>query len=243
MSAPKNDPLVTGNEHGDSFQARCPKTDGAQSTPAKRKRLSFLGELPSDAGQFVIQSNAGRMAPSRNDHVSINPEQQVLERLRQAVKGYQSTASYCCGGSIPISTSTSSERPSPTSSKGENPINAPPVSFRWDISGHGIARTIHFPFKETETSTLRKSTLFDELLQSCAPATFGRNDKDILDESYRKAGKLDRNQFSVDFHPHDYGIVDAISQILLPEISNEFLKDREEHRGVVAELYKLNVSQ
>jgi hypothetical protein len=56
----------------------------------------------------------------------------------------------------------------------------------------------------------------DELLQSCAPATFGCKGKDILDEAYRKAGKLDRSQFAVDFHPHDYGIVDVVAQTLLP---------------------------
>jgi hypothetical protein len=48
--------------------------------------------------------------------------------------------------------------------------------------------------------------------------------------------------FSVDFHPHDYSIVNAISQILLPEVDVKFLEERGEHRGVLAELYKVNVS-
>ena len=84
-------------------------------------------------------------------------------------------------------------------------------------------------------------SLLEQLLQSCAPATFGRENKDVLDESYRKAGKLDRSQFSVDFHPHDFGIIDTINQILLPQVSPGFMKGREQHRGVMAELYKLNV--
>lgn len=34
-------------------------------------------------------------------------EQQVLDQLKKAVNGYQATANYCCGGSIPISTAAS----------------------------------------------------------------------------------------------------------------------------------------
>jgi hypothetical protein len=41
------------------------------------------------------------------------------------------------------------------------------------------------------------SVSLEPLVASCQPATFGRNNEDILDESYRKAGKLDRSQFSL----------------------------------------------
>lgn len=120
----------------------------------------------------------------------------------------------------------------------------------WDVPNHaGHSRKISFPSSLTKKGSLRsKSTAttdigqsFEELLQACAPATFGLKKRDVLDENYRKAGKMDREQFAVDFHPHDHGIIDAVGQILLPEIRTTFLKDREEHRGVVAELYKLNV--
>lgn len=70
-----------------------------------------------------------------------------------------------------------------------------------------------------------------------------------MDEGYRKAMKLDRDQFAVDFHPNDYGIVDAIRQVLLSGLQkfeagqeHPFLQSRAEHRGVTAGLYKLNVS-
>ncbi|KAL9015715.1 MAG: hypothetical protein Q9180_008847, partial [Flavoplaca navasiana] len=64
-------------------------------------------------------------------------------------------------------------------------------------------------------------------------ATFGLGNRDVLDEGYRKAGKLDNTAFSTDFHPHDYGIVDAVQQILMPQGG--------EAHGVRAELYKLNI--
>ena len=89
------------------------------------------------------------------------------------------------------------------------------------------------------------TTAIEELLKSCAPATFSRQGKDVLDESYRKAVKLDSNQFSTSFNPCEVGIIDAIAQSLLPGVVKPF-SDREskyeEDLGVIAELYKLNVS-
>jgi hypothetical protein len=83
--------------------------------------------------------------------------------------------------------------------------------------------------------------VFEELLKMCDPATFGLGGKDVLDEQYRKAGKLDKTQFSTGFHPHDYGIVDTIKQTLLPNALSHVMEGRVAHRGVMAELYKLNV--
>jgi hypothetical protein len=71
---------------------------------------------------------------------------------------------------------------------------------------------VQFPVPRTEG----EEGGLEELLHACGPAAFGCNGKDVLDESYRKAAKLDRSQFAVDFHPHDYGIVDAVAQTLLP---------------------------
>ena len=65
----------------------------------------------------------------------------------------------------------------------------------------------------------------------------------MLDESYRKASKLDDTQFPTNFSPYDYGIVDTISQILFPSVAKMTPGEVGfELRGVRAELYKLNVS-
>lgn len=250
MSVPNNESVVVGPEPANSLQQRLFKPDVASFSESTASNP--LQPVPSTFNYrpLIIESEA---TISGTDHAPVNPPkvkktldqltgQQVLEQLKEAVKGYQSAASYCCGGSIPISGSVGGPSLANSTSR-ERPLTAPPIGFRWDVSPHDTARTVHFPLEEAQNSSSRDALLLNELLQSCAPATFGRKDKDILDEGYRKAGKLDRSQFSVDFHPHDYGIIDAISQILLPEISADFLKDREEHRGVVAELYKLNVSR
>ncbi|KAH7386267.1 hypothetical protein BKA64DRAFT_645840 [Cadophora sp. MPI-SDFR-AT-0126] len=152
-------------------------------------------------------------------------QNELWATLKKAVENHQSSASYCCGGSIAIDTSPAS---SSLTTAGQVPpgtaIKSPPIALRWDVKEAGHAHAIHFPqaslvSKNTRSSsTSSQPSLLEQLLVSCAPATFGRKNKDILDESYRKAGTLDRSQFSVDFHPYDYGIVDTISQILLPQV-------------------------
>jgi hypothetical protein len=57
------------------------------------------------------------------------------------------------------------------------------------------------------------------LNSSCQPASFGLNGEDVLDASYRKATKLDRSAFSIDFCPYEMGIIDTIAQMLLPKSS------------------------
>lgn len=72
-----------------------------------------------------------------------------------------------------------------------------------------------------------------QLADACDAATFGFNEKDVLDESYRKAGKLDRSEFATGFDVHRNGLVDIVR--------NDLLNDEEVQGSIRAELYKLNV--
>ncbi|CAG8976801.1 hypothetical protein HYALB_00012507 [Hymenoscyphus albidus] len=130
-------------------------------------------------------------------------------------------SSFCVGGHVPVQPDSQPLLKS----------QVPPVTLRWDVPNHPPnALTIKFPLLDSQ------SEIFKELRE---PATFGLGDKDVLNEEYRKAGKLDNTQFSVLLHPSDYGIIDTITQTLLPSL---FGKDRRaDHRGVLAELYKMNV--
>jgi hypothetical protein len=67
----------------------------------------------------------------------------------------------------------------------------------------------------------------------CEPATFGVNQKDVLDESYRKARKLDVAHFATTFELRKSGIMDVVRAALL--------EGHDSNRPVEAELYKLNV--
>ena len=72
------------------------------------------------------------------------------------------------------------------------------------------------------------------LSDACQPATFGRNDVDVYDESYRKAGKMDAGDFATKFDPEDCGLLDLVADDFLDCGSD--VKSR-----VICELYKLNV--
>ncbi|CAG8955206.1 hypothetical protein HYFRA_00007222 [Hymenoscyphus fraxineus] len=149
--------------------------------------------------------------------------------MKDFIKAVQNCgSSFCVGGHILV-------QPDPQPLlQSQAPTSAvPPVTLRWDVPNHPPnALTIKFPLLDSQ------SEIFKEVLKACEPATFGLGDKDVLNEEYRKAGKLDNTQFSVSLHPSDYGIIDTIAQTLLPSLVG---KDRRaDHRGVLAELYKMN---
>ena len=73
----------------------------------------------------------------------------------------------------------------------------------------------------------------DNLARACDPATFGLAQKDVLDESYRKAGKMDANRFATHFSPTDQGILEIVSDFLL--------RGRVPEKSIRLELYKLNI--
>jgi len=53
------------------------------------------------------------------------------------------------------------------------------------------------------------------LTEACDPATFGLGGEDVLDESYRKAVKLDPSKFAITFDPIRCGLVGTIKDQLL----------------------------
>ncbi|MCJ1419100.1 hypothetical protein MMC32_005452 [Xylographa parallela] len=160
-----------------------------------------------------------------------------------------STSNFACGGSLKISTQetgTSTNSPSILRS----PTN-PPIALRWD-SEKGGCKT---QFPPNDNSIDPSYSNLADLVRDCSPATFGHEGKDVLDEQYRKAAKLDNTQFSTNFNPHDSGIIAAITQVLLPSFakpkptssSNSPQPDqRQEYistdqSSLSTELYKLNI--
>lgn len=73
----------------------------------------------------------------------------------------------------------------------------------------------------------------EQLALTCDAATFGLNDQDVLDPTYRKAGKLDTTCFASKFDPVHSGLLDVLHDILLEGHGAE--------KRIRAELYKLNV--
>ncbi len=73
----------------------------------------------------------------------------------------------------------------------------------------------------------------NKLEQACEAATFGRNAEAVLDETYRKAGKMDADNFFLGFDVDCCRILDVIRAGLLA--------GGDETKPIRAELYKLNV--
>lgn len=104
------------------------------------------------------------------------------------------------------------------------------LAIRWDCDDQGQCHKLLLPVGEDPAS----KASFGMILEDCQPATFGVGSKEVLDEEYRKAGKLDDTAFSTSFNPYEHGIMDTINQVLAQGAHREGL-------GVRAEMYKLNV--
>ncbi|KAJ6513659.1 hypothetical protein C8R47DRAFT_1206964 [Mycena vitilis] len=72
------------------------------------------------------------------------------------------------------------------------------------------------------------------LAAACDQATFGKDQMDVLDETYRKAGKMNLNKFAARLDVVASGLIDAISPDLLQGQDTDA-------KALRAELYKLNV--
>jgi len=73
----------------------------------------------------------------------------------------------------------------------------------------------------------------EELVKHCEPATFGRGNENVYDESYRKAGKLSADAFRPMFDVGSIGLVDFINE--------RWLCNSREEKTIYAELYNMNV--
>ncbi|KAL8993483.1 MAG: hypothetical protein Q9169_006310 [Polycauliona sp. 2 TL-2023] len=149
-----------------------------------------------------------------------NTNTNLLRKLSAAVSDQAANATFACGGTVDCPD---------TSKDGVTPR----VIIRWDNDDDNDHHKASFPCSQDAIQA------FEALVQACQPATFGFENRDVLDENYRKAGKLGNSAFSTNFHPHDCGIVDAVQQILMPVGGSP--EEDKTPQGVRAELYKLNV--
>ncbi|KAJ9302233.1 hypothetical protein DTO271G3_1099 [Paecilomyces variotii] len=151
---------------------------------------------------------------------------EVCRQLSELVEGENSSSSFACGGTIPIEKDDS-----------EHNSSCAPVNLFWKTGEDTQAQKLVLPLTDTQESNY---SLLQRLVDDCSPATFGRGDQDVLDPSYRMAGKLDTDKFASNFHPADFGILENVEQILLPSIRTD-LENYLQFRKITAHLYKLNV--
>lgn len=127
--------------------------------------------------------------------------------LAHGLAAEERKATFACGGKLPL-----------------DPTQNDNVIVRF--GPHGTGSKLSLPCKTEDPA-------FQQLIAACNPASFGLAGKDVFDETYRKATKLNTDDFCTDFCPYTLGLLNIVNQLLVPSI--------DEKRSVRAELYKLNV--
>lgn len=183
----------------------------------EREMSSGEGGLPIDKGELLpdeseLLSDEGGLLVDQDDYLSL------FQDVSKALISDASNNVFAIGGNIDVTDAISSNRH--------------PISIRWD-SGEGQGRKVSLPVGNDAIT----EGAFQQLVEDCQPATFGKGGEDVLDESYRKAGKMDVTHFCTDFSLAEHGIIDTVVQALLQEQARGG-----KCNGVRAELYKLNVS-
>ncbi|KAJ7749712.1 hypothetical protein B0H16DRAFT_1551129 [Mycena metata] len=110
---------------------------------------------------------------------------------------------------------------------GIHPVKPEDLVIYYDVQGEKYASRIDMASATEEDLVALAST--------CDQATFGVDQKDVLDETYRKAGKMDLTKFASRLDVVVSGLIDTIS----PDILQGQGADGE--KTLRAELYKLNV--
>jgi hypothetical protein len=146
-------------------------------------------------------------------------ERGILKQLTKAIDGQRVTARYCCGGRVRALPPGSL----PFQNENEKPRKVPRLTMRWDDAEDRRGRKVHFP--HTNSPPRKLDAQIETLAERC-----------------QATGLLDGSKFSIDFDPHFYGIIDIITQVLLPGLESEVLKGVPEQRGVRAKLSNLQVS-
>lgn len=147
-------------------------------------------------------------------------EAKILQNLTSSLETHARSATFACGGSISFkgaAAEATGETIEYSIEQNSDTTNIPKarsaavddVQVRFGDSGSGV--TVNF---NKDGPSLNG---FEHLLKACQPASFGRAGEAVLDEKYRKAGKLDRSQFATTFCPYEAGIVDVVTQLLVPQ--------------------------
>jgi hypothetical protein len=159
-------------------------------------------------------------------------EAKILKDLSSSLETHARSATFACGGTVsskPATEETVEETSKESAQKGNATVNPKAkakakdseqpsatiddVQVRFGSSGKGY--TVVF----NKGGPSWKD--FTHLLMACQPASFGRTGEAVLDEEYLKAGKLDRSQFATTFCPYEAGIIDVVTQLLVPQYKHD----------------------
>lgn len=146
--------------------------------------------------------------------------------LRELIKG--NSLSFSCSGSIPITTDASVKE------YGHVPTKSQPVKIFW-ASRDSVPQMLVLPICEKDDVDASGAEALQRFISDCAPTSFSRRGKRILDPTFCKAGTLEPARFATTFHPVDLGILDEVEKQLLPSFNVG------DSRKLIADLWELEV--
>ncbi|RMZ18996.1 hypothetical protein D0859_17013 [Hortaea werneckii] len=143
-------------------------------------------------------------------------EHDCLAGFEEALQKESRKATFTCAGRLPINlnpnlTPSGDLTPRTDLKVHEQTLSTKPIRIRWGANGAG--KTLSLPLQDPSDEGL-----LQDLIAACHPATSGRGGQDILDPTYRRAGALRPADFMTDFCPYESGILDIVTQLLLPPI-------------------------
>ena len=163
----------------------------------------------------------------------------LLKQFSQTIENESRRAIFTCGGRIPIllkphKDSAGNLTPKTAERVQGQTATTQRVTVRWGPNGSGKVLTLPQANNEDQAS-------LEQLVQDCTPATFGRDGRDVYDENYRRAGAMSADKFMTDFCPYEAGIIDVVTQLLLPAVTGDL--EKQPPRSKIAEKYDLTPDQ
>ena len=139
-----------------------------------------------------------------------NPTKELCKALDEFVLS-PTNSTFTCGGSISLSDVAARLTASTSASDSDSTAGGSPLVIRWDRPDGTVSKVEIPPVAGATTG-------IDALVDDCTPAYFGHKGKDVYDEKVRKATAMDKTSFSTNLCPYVLGIIDRITQILLPNV-------------------------
>lgn len=147
-------------------------------------------------------------------------ETKMLKDPSSSLETHARSTTFACSGSVSfkgVTAEATGETIEDPTGQHANTTNAPKASsaaiddVQVRFGDPGPGHTVNFNKEGPSPND------FEQLLKACQPASFGRAGEAVLDEKYRKAGKLVRSQFATTFCPYEAGIADVVAQLLVPQ--------------------------
>ncbi|KAJ6013359.1 hypothetical protein N7540_007950 [Penicillium herquei] len=144
----------------------------------------------------------------------------VCRQLEKSIRSEKASASFVCGGTIPIQKQEASSISGTEKAEITTVKSSDPVTIYWDANNDsGEAHKLVLPQGNGLDDIASSASKFQQLVSACEPAGFGKGQKTVMDTEYRSAGKLEPNRFATSFHPANFGMIESIEQILVPQLN------------------------